>query len=357
MRKAFVLMTALPPTKGHLNLIKFASRLMKLESGGRVTVIVCTQPSEPYAAERYMALGEAARGLGNVSIRRMHKQIEQNPEADGFWEMWTEIMEAFTARPGDYVVASEPYGKAVADLFGGVFMPYDLERGFAPIKATNVRNSTGILFADIIPEFQKHLVSTITIWGAESTGKTTLGKHFANYGLPGMPAGCRARFVFEYARPMLESTSPDINIPVMERIWQGQLALQEHVKNDLGDYPVIIQDTDLYSTIGYWKQPHWEAELGPVPEQLVRDAERTRSDLYIILRSNIDFEPDPIRYGGDRRESPDEFWIRIAELYKLPYVVLDSDDVWDRWLEAGEKGMTALVESKLSSIHYDREGY
>lgn len=48
------------------------------------------------------------------------------------------------------------------------------------------------------------------------------------------------------------------------------------------------------------------------------------SDLYIVAPSNIPFEPDPLRYGGDVRELPDTYWISLLEEFSLPYVVLEN---------------------------------
>ena len=58
------------------------------------------------------------------------------------------------------------------------------------------------------------------------------------------------------------------------------------------------------------------------PKGLVTDATILKSDLYLITQSNIPFEQDPLRYGGDRRESKDEYWIGLCEGYDLNYRVV-----------------------------------
>jgi cytidyltransferase-like protein len=60
--RSYVLMTALPPTLGHLDLIRFAATL-----GGEVVVIVTTQPDEPYRTTieggiRYAPCDDTKRG-------------------------------------------------------------------------------------------------------------------------------------------------------------------------------------------------------------------------------------------------------------------------------------------------------
>lgn len=343
MADAFVLMTAMPPTKGHEHLIEFAASLPV-----RAThVIVCTQPSEPFPNERYEAVSKACRRIGrNVEAMHLYAELMQDPSMDGFWPMWDRIMRRHGFKEGDYVVSSEPYGATLAARLKGVFMPYDPNRELYYTKATSIREDLGKYFSDIMPEFQKHLVTKVTVFGAESTGKTTLSKELA-WTIGG-------HWLFEWARPYLETVGPEITVRAMTDIWQGQLATQKHVEF-FHDKAFVVQDTDLFSTIGYWEQPHWKSELGPVPEGLVRDALTTKSDLYVITQSNIPFEEDPIRYGGDHRESPDEYWIDLAKKYELNYIVLGDSDFYAR-LSAAERVSKEIAKKKAESIFYDRKG-
>lgn len=332
----------MPPTIGHLHLIQFAN---KLTPDGTV-VIICTQPSEPFAYERVNALREAVESMPKVTIQHYHKKIEQDPSKKGFWPMWKRLMNEHGATSSDYIVASEPYGQKVADLIGAQFFPYDIDRTIAKTKATRIRQSPNKHFSEILPEFQKSLRTTITVFGAESTGKTTLSKKLAT--------DLEALWLFEYARPYLENTINEITIRSMEAIWRGQYTLQQHA-NDLEGYSVIVQDTDLFSTVGYWQFPHWRKEIGNCPDRLKLDAIDMKSDLYIVTKSNIPFEPDPLRYGGDKREGDDEYWINICEQYELPYIVLESKDLDSRVKEA-KKYVLQLVNKKMSKLSYDRRG-
>lgn len=336
-------MTALPPTKGHLNLIRFASEL----DVSRVNVVVCTQPIEPMSQQRVDALIAATKSMHTVRVVNIHQTLEQDPSAPGFWEMWDSILlGGMGAKPGDVYVSSEPYGATLAQRLGGTFIPYDPNRELYYTKATNIREHMTEYFHDILPEFQPNLMSRITIFGAESTGKTTLSKQLS-YEL-------NAHWLFEYARPYLELVGPEISVVgSMNAIWTGQKALQGHARN-LRDRALIIQDTDLYSTVGYWEQPHWQDALGNVPYELRWDALEHLSDLYIITKSDIPFEEDPLRYGGDRRESSDAYWIGVAERYNLPYVVLDVEP--HERLDAAKRAIMDIVNAKAESIMYDRRG-
>lgn len=342
MTNAYVLMTAMPPTKGHINLVRFASEL----GVDKVHVLVCTQPSEPYPFERFAAVADAVYDNFDIVVHHLHRELKQDPSSEGFWEMWDAIMTEFGFKPGDYCVSSELYGATLAERNHGIFMPYDPARELYYTKATKIRTEMTKYFHDIAPTFQSHLRTTITVFGAESTGKTTLSREMS-YTING-------HWLFEWARPYLEAVGKEITVDKMIAIWKGQLATQMHAEY-MYDKPFVIQDTDLFSTIGYWEQPHWTEALGPVPEELIEDALATKSDLYIVTKSNIPFEPDDIRYGIDKRESPDEFWIGIAEKYGLNYVVLEPSDVVARNSWACKYALEAAAD-KARTIEWDRGG-
>jgi HTH-type transcriptional repressor of NAD biosynthesis genes len=344
MPRSYVLMTALPPTKGHLKLIEFAALL-----GDSAEVIVCTQPDEPWAFERLTALRVAGSKLkGNINFHHIHKTLPQEPnEPVEFWDMWADFLGMFGIQPGDYIVASEQYGAKLAEITGGIFMPYDIDRALLPTKATNVREHPYAHFSMILPEFQRHLRRTITVFGAESTGKTTLSRDLAKR--------LMSPWLFEYARPYLEHTSPDITRKSMTAIWKGQLALQRQAFESTVDAPFIVQDTDLFSTVGYWD--HWAGGVlaNRAPQQLVQNAKQFRSDLYIVTQSNIPFEPDPLRYGGDKRELPDGYWIDLLDREGANYVVLGAEGHAERLSEATGAAMD-LFNDQGRRLAYQRLG-
>ncbi len=81
----------------------------------------------------------------------------------------------------------------------------------------------------------------------------------------------------------------------------------------------------MFSTIGYWLL--WGADFGEpaVPPALWADATRTASDLYLILgQDGVPFEADPLRYGGDHRESSDAFWTGLCERAGLRWILVDD---------------------------------
>ena len=317
MRAAFVLMTALPPTKGHLHLIQFAAAL-----ASETCVIVVSQPEEPYAFERVAALRQACP---TVRFEHIHETLPQGPDEEpDYWMLWRNFLTGFGLQAGDAIVASEDYGFTLAAVTGAVFVPYDFDRGISPIKATPIRLDPLSNFAGILPEFQPLIRQRVTVLGAESTGKTTLSRSLA--------AAIGGHWLHEWVRPWLEHREvKTVDEHDMHLVWQAQKALQVHGRMLL-DKPVIVQDTDLFATLGFWR--NWSAWT--VPGALAPEALADASDLYLITLSNIPFEADPLRYGVHERETSDEFWIDLAEEFGLNLRVLSSSTAADRVEEAAE---------------------
>jgi nicotinamide riboside kinase len=195
-----------------------------------------------------------------------------------------------------------------------------------------------------MPEFRDHLRKTITFFGAESVGKTTLSRQVARF--------LDSRWTLEYARPYLETVGEEITVDKMTDIWYGQQALQVKALSEESASPFIVQDTDLYSTVGYWEM--WKPES--VPVGLRATARAYRSDLYNILaQDGVPFEADPLRYGGDKRESTDQYWIDLCEREGLNYVVVDGDFT-QRHAKCVELAFQTFFTDEVKSlITYNRE--
>jgi HTH-type transcriptional regulator, transcriptional repressor of NAD biosynthesis genes len=328
-------MTALPPMKAHGHLIQWARYI-----SDEVHVLLVIQPNEPYGEERAQALRAFSTHHHQVFIHVIQGPIEENPEVPGFWEMWRAMLMEYGCRPGDYVVTSEDWGNKLAEVTGTRFMPYDPERSVHYSRATHAREEYLSSFGNILPEFQPYLRRTVTFFGAESTGKTSLSKHTARTWY--------AHWIPEWARPFLEHAKNELTIQSMTEIWRGQYGLQKQVQT-FRDRSFIIQDTDLMTTLGYWQ--FWDP--ASVPAGLEYDAVSMQSDLYIVTQSNIPFEVDPLRYGGDKRESTDQYWIDLCEKYHLNYVVLKSSDFDERTAEVFQH-MNGLANKVQETLRYER---
>jgi len=173
-----------------------------------------------------------------------------------------------------------------------------------------------------MPAFRYDMVKRVTIFGAESCGKTTASRYIAGE--------LDAYLVPEWARGYLETVGPELTEHKMLNIARGQFAAQM-VPKKAADKLFIVQDTDLLSTIGYYRILGWK-----VPMELLTMFAITKADLYVLMDSNIPFEADILRYGGDKRESTDQFWIDLLEEFDCNYVVMKSDPDVDGWNRASD---------------------
>lgn len=331
MPRAFVLMAALPPTLGHADLIRFAARL-----SGQAKVLLVTRGEEPYRLERLEALREHFSTDAGIVLDEIHLDgltAEGNP-------YWAEMLRSNGFQPGDFLVTSEAWGEEIAQMLDGEFFPYDIDREIRYTKATAIRNDLDASWEWIIPEFQGRLQKRIVVFGAESTGKSTLVRELRNF-YPNSVG------LFEYARPLLEMREGELDEKKMLAIWRGQRALQDATADFTPVPRTIFLDTDLYSTLGYWQ--FWNPET--IPAGLEEDAIRLKADLYILVGSNIPFEADPIRLGGDRREQPDDYWRGVLKANGLPFVELQSNSIRARVNEA-QKAIADLLANRLS---YERQ--
>lgn len=342
-KTAFILATAMPPTEGHVNLIKFAASV-----ADDVIIMLNTMPHEPYPEQRYLALCDIAESIttARVSVEWFNEVLPQAPEEcdepQAFWDMWHDMMYDAGFTQGDYVIASEPYAIELAKQVGGKFLPYDPNREIRFTKATAVRDRPIFHWDKIAFEFKKYIRPRYTVFGAESCGKTTLSRDLAK-SMGGL-------WLPEYARPYLEMVGDEITNEAMNDIHIGQRAFQRQA-NDIvhNDEVMIVQDTDLFSTVGYWGL--WKPEA--LPARLVEDAVWYQSDIYFIMNTNIEFEVDPLRYGGHQRESDEFYWESLCKRYNLRYHMVQAVDPTAQLLEVA--GVVMQEQYKLEdSLHFQR---
>lgn len=333
MKTAWVLTSAMPPTKGHANVIEFARGLPV----GRVQVLQVSRVNESMRAQRLEALITHFRADEDVHVSGLYLD-SPGPETDDYWVQVLQDQD-LGFQEGDYLAASEHWGHYIATNAGGDFTPYDYAREIQYTRATEVRDGLFEEWHQILPSFQKMLQKRVVIFGAESVGKTTLAHDLAR-AIPTSAA------TVEFARPYLETVGGELTVEKMETIAAGQGALQRSL-DALDPVPsLVLLDTDLYSTLGYWE--FWSPET--VPESLPGLAGNLKADLYLLAPANIPFEADALRYGGARREQPDAYWEDFLRRHQLPYRVIESQTREDRVAEALE-----VVVSLLPSLMFERQ--
>lgn len=327
-----VILTGLIPTRGHLELIRFAREFLanlpcKLSE---LTVIICSRSFEPVSAyDRYKAFHEELikeeenNSRCAVHIKSlMDDKAPQNPgDIPDFWGWWRNTLldldnSTLKWSKNRYIFSSETYGNELAKVLNAQHVPFDVKREFIKIKGTDVRKDILNRFSDIMPSYQKMIKKVVTVFGAESVGKTTVANAIAKY--------FNGLYVPEYARQYLETVGPELSDEKMNIIANGQTVLQDLAWNT-PDYPVIIQDSDILNTIGYFRI----YGIKP-PASLIEKFLDSKADLYILLSSDVEFVPDQLRYGKDKRESTDEFWENLLKEYDCNYKYINSDNYSSR---------------------------
>lgn len=336
-----IVLTALVPTTGHQFLIDFAADFMK-SVGGLLHVIICSRSHEPVkGAARLAAFREHYRK--EIYCCKISFYLYENDDAPqnpsdhtNFWGVWKEIIETTVKKKFSYVFASEKYGENLAACLGATFVPCDISRNVVPVKGTNVRNDIFHNFMDILPEMKPSLRTKVTFFGAESTGKTTISKEIAHR--------LDYYYVPEWAREYLETVGPKITSEKMKIIGSAQYSIQNTVNTQLMEKQGIICDTDILSTIGYYRILN-----KPAPQALHKWFHNTVSDLYIVMNSKIPFVPDRLRYGIDKRESTDQFWIDLLKEFNCKFHIMESTDKMYQIGEAFEV-IKSLNFSKFGAI-------
>lgn len=325
MAQALIIGKFMPPTMGHKFLIDFA---INYPGVSHVNVIVesnSEQPIEP--AARVYPLRDHYLSERDVVIHSMHKKLPQDPSEDpNFWQIWHDALCGYVVDGIPLIVfASEPYGAKLAEILSGTFVPVNIDREIYPISATEVRkflDNQTMLQQDtwkmLLPEARWYFTKKVTIFGAESVGKTTIARKLAQI--------FNGQFIPEYARGYLEAVGTEvITSDKLKAIATGQYAQDISVFNNPTSM-WLFRDTDLLTNLGYAKLFNIDGVEKWMVEQFTRGGwvENTVSDLYLILDDNIPLVKDPVRYGGDNRQSDTKFWVDICKQADVPYQIISS---------------------------------
>ena len=127
----------------------------------------------------------------------------------------------------------------------------------------------------------------VVLTGSESTGKTTLAADLARH--------YEAALVPEFVREFAEAKGGMIEFSDHGPIARGQMALED-AQIGLGR-PVVIQDTDLLSTVVYCK--HY---FDRAPDWIIDEAAARAPDLYLLCEIDLPWIADGVRDRGHMRE-------------------------------------------------------
>ena len=310
----------MPPHLGHVYLGEFAGRYVD-----RLTIVVCSLASEPIPGElRHRWMRELFPFDGVVHLTdELPQQPDDHPD---FWALWKAALQRVLPGRPDFVFASEDYGRPLAEVLGGRFVPVDRARGAVPTSGTSIRTDP-MRHWDYLPRcVRPYFVKRVCVFGPESTGKTTLARRLAeDFGTAWVP---------EYARSLLEAQGGKLEATDLPRIVRGQLASEDALARNARK--VLICDTDPLTTLV------WSEVLYGACDPLVREQAMKRTyDLYLLLDVDVPWVDDVVRYLPENRRG---FFERCeAELVNRGRRFLCLRGSWDERLARATRAVQEII--------------
>jgi HTH-type transcriptional regulator, transcriptional repressor of NAD biosynthesis genes len=319
MTRGMVLGKFLPPHAGHVYLIEAARRLCN-----DLTVVVGSLAREPIPGELRVAWMKEL--FPSVRIVHLRDENPQDPsEHPEFWSIWREsLLRVLPARP-EVVVSSEAYGRRLAEVLGARSIVVDPERVAVPINGTAIRHDPFGNWRYLPRPVRAHFVKRVSVFGPESTGKSTLARRLA--------AHFGTHWVPEYARAHLEAHGGKIEAADIDVIARGQLACEDALALDAER--VLFCDTDVLLT-----QVWSETLFGSTPAWVSEAARTRRYHLTLLCDVDVPFVTDSVRYlPNARREFHDLCVAKLVERDRS-FVRIYGD--WDARFSTAVEAVNAL---------------
>lgn len=324
-RHALVFGKFMPLHRGHLALIDHA-----LEAADRVTVLVCASDHEPIAGALRLAwvretLADRPRCAVEYCDDDLPAAAASSREVSRVWARY--LSRRFPSV--DLVVTSEDYGAYVAEYWGIAHADYDPARARHPVSGTQVRENPAAWWDDLPPAVRAHYVKKVCVYGAESTGKTTLAE--------GLARRYQTVWVPEVARELLgdrHCVAADM-MPIAEA---HARAIDERARMA---NRILFVDTDLITTRIYAR--HYFDMTLAVPPWI--EAANTY-DCYLLLDIDVPWVPDPQRDLGHERERFNDWFTRELVERQLPFVCIKG--TWEERFAAACRAVDRLLAGRTT---------
>lgn len=280
-KTGFVLGKFCPLHKGHMLLIETA-----LSNVEQLYIVVDNIMDDVIAVSKRIRW--VKREYPEAIVLTQPHPLPQDPsETPEFWNIWRETLCALLPEKIDAVFASETYGNRLAKELNAEFIMVDCERQRVPISATSIRSDIVKNWQYLSDSAKVDLMTTICVFGPESTGKSTLTKQLAEY--------FKAPYVDEYAETVIRSKNGDITFGDMELIVRGHHENIQCVKSMLP--PILFIDTDAIAS------KIWSNELFG-KESLIIEEYIAKQDFthYLLLDVDLPWQDDVHRYRPDNRK-------------------------------------------------------
>ncbi len=328
MTKAFVFGKFLPFHKGHEAMINFA-----LSKCDFLTVLVCCSDKESIPdTVRKSWIEKTFEKQKNVEVRTFNYLESELPNTSEtskeVSEIWANI---FKKQLPDYslLITSEEYGNFVAAFMNIQHISFDIPKKLFPVSATAVRNDVFANWKFLPDSVKLDFAIKVVISGTESTGKTTLteklSKHF------------NCSLVLEAAREIIANSN---NFTVDDL----HLVATEHAKRIdktiLADSPLVIIDTDIYTTKSYSRFT-FEKEL-----EISADIYNSnRANIYLYLNNDVEYFQDGTRLNETDRNLLDLSHRQVLKDYNIDFIEIGGN--WDERFEKVVDQINKLI-AKIS---------
>lgn len=292
----------MPLHKGHELLLNFANNFVE-----QLYAVVDPIKNEIIPMKKR---GEwLQKTIPEIEVLYLTKYHPQEPREDAnFWQIWQNSLLSILPEKIDFVFASETYGFKLAEILDAQFIPVDLKRENVPISATKIRENIEQNWDYLADTVKQDFLMRVCVFGAESTGKTTLCQQLAHY--------FNTVYVPEYARVFIE-TKGDFNQQNLIDIARGQIALENTIAKKANK--ILFCDTDPLTTT-MWSQ--WL--FNNCPEEIINLANETHYHFYLVTDIDLEWKVDQIRYFPDKRSEFFTSCINCLEKNKRPYSIING---------------------------------
>ena len=313
LKTGFVLGKFCPLHKGHQYLIDTARKWVE-----RLYIVVDNIMDDVIPVSQRMKW--VRQEYPDAVVLTQHAPLPQSPvETPLFWDIWRETLLSLLPEKIDVVFASETYGERLARELQADFVMVDSERLHIPISATSIRHSLITNWNFLADAAKADMMTTVCVFGPESTGKSTLTKRLAeHYGVPYVPE--YAETVIRARRSTASDASQrgngDLSFDDMELIVQGHHELiQDTIVSKRP--PLLFVDTDAI-TSKIWSNELFGKE-SPIIEDFIR---RQHFSHYLLLDVDLPWKDDVHRYRPNKRKEFFDKCLHELMLRGLPFHVI-----------------------------------
>lgn len=168
----------------------------------------------------------------------------------------------------------------------------------------------------------------LCLTGPECTGKTQLAQRLARE--------LNVPWVAEYAREYAEAREGALGPEHVEPIARGQIANMTSAVHPA----LVVLDTDLISTVVYARHYY-----GACPAWIEQEAWTRRSDLYLLLDTDIPWEPGPARdAAGEVREDLFDAFRAALDEFETRWKIVSGE--WEERYQRIAEAARLVVERR-----------